>query len=143
MFREYTTPTHVGSYLAGVVTAVLVAVAGWIILQARPFAAPVTSPSNIQNVESIGLATAADNNDARWLQRDRYYESIGLRPGDVFDYEQAADVSGARWTAMGMYYEAKGLLTRDAFDYEQAADVSGARWTAMGKAYEKMGLLNE
>jgi hypothetical protein len=82
MFREYTNPMHVGSYLAGVATAVLLAVAGWFILQAQPFAAPVTSPSGTANVEALDAAGAADSNDARWVERDRYYEAIGLLPGD-------------------------------------------------------------
>jgi hypothetical protein len=143
MFREYTIPTHLGSYLAGVATAVLVAIAGWIILQAQPFTAPVTSSPGAANLEALDPAAATGNSDARWLERDSYYEAIGLLPGNAIDYEQAADISAARWTAMAGYYEANGLLTRDPFDYEQAADISAARWMAMGKAYEKMGLLNE
>jgi hypothetical protein len=82
MLRELSSPIHVGSYFAGVGTAVLVVIAGWIILQAQPFAAPVTSPSGAETLRSDDQAAAVSDIDARWLERDRYYESIGLLPGD-------------------------------------------------------------
>jgi hypothetical protein len=116
MFREYATPTHLASYLAGLATAILIAVLGWLVLQSPAVVLPAAAP----RAQQSSAASA-----------------------EIVSTEAAADISAARWLAMARFYEENGLLTRDPFDYERAADISAARWLAMGKAYERMGLLNE
>jgi hypothetical protein len=59
MFREISSPIHLGSYFAGVGTAVLVVIVGWLLLQTMPVAAPLSITSGRTDV-SVSAAASAE-----------------------------------------------------------------------------------
>jgi hypothetical protein len=72
MFREYTSPAHLGSYLAGVGSAVLVVIVGWILLQTLPVAAPVSLPSGADDASISTTSSTAIHPADRKLVDEGY-----------------------------------------------------------------------
>ncbi|MEJ2754136.1 MAG: hypothetical protein P8169_15885, partial [Chloroflexota bacterium] len=59
MFREQSFPIHLGSYFAGVGTAVLLVIIGWLLLQTAPVAAPLPVTSGRTDV-SVSAAPSTE-----------------------------------------------------------------------------------
>ena len=57
MFREQSFPIHLGSYFAGVGTAVLLVILGWLLLQTAPVAAPLSLTSGRTDVSVSAAAS--------------------------------------------------------------------------------------
>jgi len=82
MFREVSSPIHFGSYFAGVGTAVLVVIVGWLLLQTLPMAAPVTLPSSNGDM-SISMAASTEIVPADRKLLDEGYLAILMSRGEL------------------------------------------------------------
>ena len=82
MFREQSFPIHVGSYFAGVGTAVLVVIAGWLLLQTVPVTAPASLTSGRSDAPvSATMSTEIHPADHKLV--DEGYLALLMSHGDV------------------------------------------------------------
>ena len=82
MFREQSSPIHVGSYFAGVGTAVLVVIMGWLLLQTAPASAPLSLTSGRNDVS----VSATPSTEILAVDRklvDKGYLALLMNRGDL------------------------------------------------------------
>jgi hypothetical protein len=82
MFRELSSPIHLGSYFAGVGTAVLVVIIGWLLLQMLSTATPITLPSGDGEISiSTAMSTEISPVDRKLL--DEGYLAMVMDRGEL------------------------------------------------------------
>jgi hypothetical protein len=82
MFREQSFPIHLGSYFAGVGTAVLLVILGWLLLQTAPVAAPLSLTSGRTDV-SVSAAPSTEILPVDRKLVDKGYLALLMNRGDL------------------------------------------------------------